>query len=275
MLNAHTYIMEYSATLEMAKERRYMADERWDRLRIVYGRVDAVQRNVDDSLATDHPLCRQCGMRELRSPYRFPDSTEMENSTPPTWIQWISREANELCNKLTQVIDQEMNETLSEFRPILEDVELEGEAQPDLMGFETPQPCKEVGVWGEEGNSPQQGLHEHQPQPQTEDLNIMQINVHQTTEVAVNDVQGTEENNEHHRPQPTEMISENTQEQAGQASQNHTEGSTRDTIKSNAGNINVNNNQHNTASNNTNVLQIPEDRSRNLQNYFEWTHNRM
>ena len=30
--NAHTYIMEYSATLEMEKERRYVADELSDRL---------------------------------------------------------------------------------------------------------------------------------------------------------------------------------------------------------------------------------------------------
>ena len=76
---------------------------------------------------------------------------------------------------------------------------------------------------GEEGSSSQQGLDEHQPQPQTEDLNITQINIHQTTEIAVNDVQGTEENNEHHRPQPAEMISENIQEQTGQASHNHTD----------------------------------------------------
>ena len=74
-------------------------------------------------------------MIEFRSPYRFPDPAKMENSTPPTWIQQISREANELCNKLTQMIYQEMNETLSEFRPIPEDVEPEGEAQPDLTGF--------------------------------------------------------------------------------------------------------------------------------------------
>ena len=52
---------------------------------------------------------------EFRSPYRFPDLTEMENSTPPMWIQWISREANELCNELTLIIDQGMNEMLSEF----------------------------------------------------------------------------------------------------------------------------------------------------------------
>ena len=37
MRNAHTYIMEYSVTLEMIKERRYVADELWDRLRIVHG----------------------------------------------------------------------------------------------------------------------------------------------------------------------------------------------------------------------------------------------
>ena len=173
-------------------------------------------------------------MMEFRSPYRFPDLTEMENSMPPTWIQWISREANELCNELTQVIHQEMNKTLSEFRPIPKDVEPEGEAQPDLMGFETPQSGNEVGVWGgEEGNSPQQGLHEHQPQPQSEDLNITQINVHQTTETAFNDVQGTEENNEPHRPQQAEMISKNIQEQTGQVSHNHTDGSARDTIESN------------------------------------------
>ena len=77
-------------------------------------------------------------MMEFRSPYRFPDSMEMENSMPPMWIHGISREANELCNELTLIIDQEMNEMLSEFRLIPKDVELEGEAQPDLMGFETP-----------------------------------------------------------------------------------------------------------------------------------------
>ena len=67
-------------------------------------------------------------MMEFRSPYRFSDPTEMENSMPPTWIHWISREVNELCNELTLIIDQEMNETLSEFRLIPEDVELEAEA---------------------------------------------------------------------------------------------------------------------------------------------------
>ena len=138
------------------------------------------------------------------------------------------------------------------------------------MGFETPQPGNEIRSRGEEGNSPQQGLHEHQTQPQLEDLNITQINVHQTKETAVNDVQRTEESSEHHRPQQTEMIGENIQEQTGQVSQNHTDESTGGTIENNAGNTantNLNKNQHNTAGNNTNIPQVPEYGSENLQNY--------
>ena len=210
-------------------------------------------------------------MMEFRSPYRFPDLMEMENSMPPTWIKRISREANKFCNSLTQVIDQETNKTLSEFRPILEDVEPEGENQPDLMGFETTWPGNEVGVWGEEGNSPQQGLYEHQNEMQSENSNTTQIKICETIETAVNNVPRTEESGEHHRPQQTEVVDENTQEQNGQVSQNHTDENTRSTIENNVGNTtntNLNNNQHDTVSNNTNVPQVQEHKSENSQNYF-------
>ena len=140
-------------------------------------------------------------MIEFRRPYRFPDLTEMENSTPPMWIQWISIEANELCNKLTLIIEQRMNEMLSEFRLIPEDVEQEGEAQPDLIGFETLQPATGIESRGEEGNSLQQGLQEPQAQPHSENLNITQINAHQTTGTAVNEVPRTEKSTQPHRPQ--------------------------------------------------------------------------
>ena len=190
------YIMEYSATLEMEKERRYVADELWDRLRIVYGRVNTVWKNIDESLAKGNQLCRQCGIIEFWSPYRFPDPTEMGNSTPPTRIQWINREVNDLWNELTQAIDQEMNETLSKFRLIVEDEEPEEVAQPNLMGFEMPQAGNKAGAQEEEGSSPQWELYEEQPQPQTEDLNITQINIHQATGVTVNDEQRMEIKNE-------------------------------------------------------------------------------
>ena len=137
-------------------------------------------------------------------------------------------------------------------------------------GFQNTMASKWNQKQGEEGNSPQQGLHKHQTQPQSEDLNITQINIHQTTEIAVNDVLRTEEGSEHHRPQQTEMIGENIQEQIGQVSQNHTDESTRGTIENNAGNtanINLNNDQHNIAGNNTNVPQVPEYESENSQNH--------
>ena len=156
---------------------------------------------------------------EFRSPYKFPDPTEMENSMPPTWIQWISREANEL----TLIIDQEMNETLSAFRPIPEDIEPEGEVQPDLMGFEMLQTTKEVENRGEEGNSPQEGLQEPQTQPQLEDTSTTRVNVHQTMERSDNITPRLEENNEQSRPQGTEMLQENVQEQTEQTPQNQTQ----------------------------------------------------
>ena len=138
--NVHTYIMEYSSTLEMQKEKRYDSDELWSRLRIVFGRANTVKEKIDASLAKDDDLRRRKGLTNFRSPYRFPDPAEMHNSTPQTWIQWISREANELCNELTEVMDQKANETTIEFRPIPVDEEADENVNQDnnLMQFETP-----------------------------------------------------------------------------------------------------------------------------------------
>ena len=226
--------MEYSTTLEMIKERRYIEEELWDRLRIIYGRVDAVRQNIDKSLATDDRLWRQHGIMEFRSPYRFPDLTEMENSTPPTWIQWIRREANELCNKLTLVIDQGMNETLLEFRPIPKDVEPEGEQQQDLMGFKTPWPDNAIENRGEEGNSPQRELRQPHHRQQLENVNTTQANVHQVTEMEVNGVTGTEEL---HRLQPVEVTHEVTQEANGEVLQNRIDEAARGSIEDNTESI--------------------------------------
>ena len=140
-----------------------------------------------------------------------------------------------------------------------------------MISFKTPQPRNKVGVQGEEGNSPQQGLYEHKNEPQSENSNTTQINIRQTTETADNNTQRTEESSEDHRPQRNEVVSKNTQQQNGQLSQNHTDKSTRSAIENNAENTmntNLNNNHHNTASNNMSVPQVPEERSENSQNYF-------
>ena len=256
----------------MIKERRYRTEELWDRLRIIYRRVDAVRRNIDESLATDDRLRRQRGKMEFRSPYRFLDPTEMENSTLPTWIQWISREANKLCNELNLMIDQETNETLSEFQPIPEDVEPEGEVQPDLMGPEMLQTTKEVENRGEEGNSPQEGLQEPPTQPQLDTISTTRANVHQTMERNDNITPRLEENNEQTRPQETETLQENVQEQTEQTPQNQTEGSPGGTFENyaeNSENANLNGNQHDITNNNMNPSHVPEYRSKNSQNYFK------
>ena len=88
-----------------------------------------------------------------------------------------------------------MNETLSEFRPISEDVEPEGEGQPDIMGFEMPQTTNEMENRGEEGNSPQE-IQEPQAQLQPETSSTTQVDVPQTTRRTGNITPRLEENNE-------------------------------------------------------------------------------
>ena len=138
------------------------------------------------------------------------------------------------------------------------------------MGFKTPWPGNEVGVRGEEGNSPQQGLYEHQNELQSENSNTTQINIPQATETVANSTQRIEQSGEEHRPQRNEVVSENIQQQNGQVSPNHTDENTRNAIENNAENTtstNLNNNHHNT-SNNMSILQVPEERNENSQNYL-------
>ena len=107
--------MECSATLEMVKERRYVVGELWDRLRIVYGRVDVVRRNINESLATDDRLCRQCGMMEFTKSIQISRS-DGNGELNATYVDPVDQQRGKLlCNKLTLIIDQEMNEMLSEF----------------------------------------------------------------------------------------------------------------------------------------------------------------
>ena len=197
---------------------------------------------------------------------------EMENSTPPMWIQWISREANELCNKLTLVIDEGMNGTLLEFRPIPKDVEPEGEQQQDLMGFETLRPDNAIENRGEESNKPQRELRQPHHQQQLENVNTTQANIHQVTETEVNGVTGTEEGNQLqlHRLQSVEVMREMMQEANGEALHNCIDEDARGSIEDNAESIlntNSSNNQCSTENNRVNIAQVPEERNENSQIY--------
>ena len=75
-----------------------------------------------------------------------------------------------------------------------------------------------------------------------------------------------EENNEQIRPQGTETLRENVQEQTEQTPQNKTEGNSGGTFKNNAENLenaNSNGNQHNTTNNDMKPSHVPEYRSEN------------
>ena len=140
------------------------------------------------------------------------------------------------------------------------------------MGFETPQTTKEVENRGEEGNSPQEGLQEPPTQPQLDPISTTRVNVHQTMERNSNVTPRLEENNEQIRPQETEMLWENVQEQTEEAPQNQTEGSPGGAFENNAENlenVNLNGNQHHITNNNMNPSHVPEYRRENSQNYFQ------
>ena len=90
---------------------------------------------------------------------------------------------------------------------------------------------------GEEGNSPQEGLQEPPTQLQSDTINTTWVNVHQAMERNDNVTPRLEENNEQIRPQETEMLWENVQEQTEQTPQNQTEGSPGGTFENNAENL--------------------------------------
>ena len=131
---------------------------------------------------------------------------------------------------------------------------------------------KEVENRGEESNSPQEGLQEPQTQPQLDATSTTRANVHQTMERSDNITPRLEENNEQIRPQGSEMLWENVQEQTEQTPQNQTEGNSGGTLDNNAENsenTNLDGNQHSTTNNTINPSHVPQYRSRNSENYFQ------
>ena len=105
------------------------------------------------------------------------------------------------------------------------------------------------------------GITQEQPQSQTEDLNVTQINIHQATGVTISDEQRAEITNKHPRSQPIQNTSEDTQGQSGQVLHNHTDENTRDIVESNvesAANSHSESNLHNTVNNNPSIQWTSE-----------------
>ena len=128
-LAASSYILEYGATKIMAGKGQYDIDRLNQRLRIVFGKAEAIKRNIDTSLMQDDYHRRRRNMRSLGVPTRFPEPNHMENSPTNKWIHWINIEAEKLQAEINEEIkrvqdpDDPFNGTAGGvFQPLIQDL---------------------------------------------------------------------------------------------------------------------------------------------------------
>ena len=105
-LAASSYILEYGATKIMAGNGQYDVYRLNQRLRIVFGKAEAIRRNIDTSLMQDDYHRRRRNMRALGVPTRFPEPSHMENSPTNKWIHSINVEAENLQKEINEEIKQ-------------------------------------------------------------------------------------------------------------------------------------------------------------------------
>ena len=86
---AVTYITEYGNTKLWTLERKAPIHKLTQRLQIVFGRVDAVRKAIDDAIEHDDEIRRKKCMRYLRPPKWFPIPGNMQGEETATWINWI------------------------------------------------------------------------------------------------------------------------------------------------------------------------------------------
>ena len=104
MQSALTYILEYGQTEAMLKEGIYDKVEVQQRLRAVFGRVDAIRRRIDDALENDDMHRRRRNMRVLPLPKNFPEPQSMRQSPVPAWIRWIREESEKIVSDVEEEI---------------------------------------------------------------------------------------------------------------------------------------------------------------------------
>ena len=101
---AVTYITEYGNTTLWSLENLVPLHKLTQRLQIVFGRVDAVRKAVDEAIENDDEIRRKKCMRYLKPPKRFPVPEDMESEEMATWINWIHMETQALLEDLNEEI---------------------------------------------------------------------------------------------------------------------------------------------------------------------------
>ena len=101
---AVTYITEYGNTTLWNLEKRAPIHQLTQQLQIVFGRVNAVRKAVDEVIENDDEIRRKKCMHYLKPPKRFPVPEDMESEETATWINWIHMETQTMLEDLNEEI---------------------------------------------------------------------------------------------------------------------------------------------------------------------------
>ena len=101
---AVTYITEYGNTALWSLENLVPLHKLMQCLQVVFGRVDAVRKAVDEAIEKDDEIRRKKCMHYLKPPKRFPRLEDMESEETATWINWIHMETQALLEDLNEEI---------------------------------------------------------------------------------------------------------------------------------------------------------------------------
>ena len=101
---AVTYIMEYRNTTLWNLEKSAPIHQLTQWLQIVFGRVNAVRKAVDEAIENDDKIRRKKCICYLKPPKRFSIPEDMESEETATWINWIHMEIQAMLEDLNEEI---------------------------------------------------------------------------------------------------------------------------------------------------------------------------
>ena len=98
------YISEYAETQKMLTENRYRQEDLFTRLRAVFGWVDRIRNQIDQTLQQDDAHRRRRDMRFLLVPTQFPSPESMGQGDVTVWTNWIREETDVIMNQLDEEV---------------------------------------------------------------------------------------------------------------------------------------------------------------------------
>ena len=102
---AVTYITKYGNTALWSLENLVPLHKLMQCLQVMFDRVDAVRKAVDEVTENDDEIRRKKCMRYLKPPKRFSRPEDMESEETATWINWIHMETQALLEDLNEADD--------------------------------------------------------------------------------------------------------------------------------------------------------------------------